>query len=568
MQWRTIRVDERAVADLAAATGLSRILTGMLIRRNLSDPQTIQSFLYPSLKDLPSPGLLPDMDRAVLRIRQALELHQSIVVYGDYDADGLTATALLTDFLSSLGARVQPYVPHRLEQGYGLHPDVVERLAAEGINLIITVDCGTSDLEAANRAKTCGLDIIVTDHHQIPFRLPPAWAVVNPQRSGSRFPQANLAGVGVAFFLAGGLRQALREKGLPNISSLPELAPLLSLVAIGTIADVSPLTHVNRILVRQGLAHLASPTRPGLTALKQVSALEVEGPVTARDVAFRLAPRLNAAGRLGSPKPGLDLLLTRDRQEAQTCAALLESLNQERRRIQEKMFLEATVQLDDLERRRTIVLAQEGWHLGVVGLAAAKLAETYRRPTLLLTLADGLARGSGRSVPGFNLFKSLDRCRDLLLRFGGHERAVGLTLSAENLETLTATFEAIGLEETVSPDEEPVLDIETDITLDDLGGELAGELAKLAPFGEGNPEPVFACHGLRVLSAGCVGTAGRHLKLSVGQNGRTMDLIGFGLGHLLPELGRQVAVAMQRHTITSHGRILYSWKMVDVKREP
>lgn len=564
MKWVMETVDSRVAADLAREVEVSPILAKMLIRRGLSEPEAAQAFLQPSLRDLPSPFLLPGLDLAVERLIQALAEKQMITVYGDYDADGLTATALLADFLKDLGARVSTYVPHRTMEGYGLNIEALEGLARSGTRLLVTVDCGVADFEALTRARELGLEVIVTDHHQPPQRRPPALAVVNPKLSGSKFPQRNLAGVGVAFFLAGGLRQALRERGLFSKAGQPELTPYLELAAIGTVADVVPLTKVNRILVSMGLRSLAAPDRPGLAALKEVSALIPDKPVTARDVAFRLAPRLNAAGRLDSPLPGLELLLTRDPDLAKAKAVILEEANRERRRLQEKMVGQAMDLLEDqgLESAKAIVLGREGWHRGLVGVAASKVVEKYYRPAILLSLEDGRAHGSGRSIPGFNLYSALDRCRDLLVRFGGHEQAAGLTLEADQVSSLARALDEIAAGELSEADLVPTLRVEAEVTIEELTQGLAVELGRLAPFGQGNPEPIFAVSGAAILSGGVVG--GRHLKLMLSQGGRTLDTIGFNLGHLLPDLGRHVSVALQRHTSTYQGRTTLGWKAVDI----
>lgn len=566
MKWQVNRIDEQAAAILAEQLRVSRVMAGLLVGRGLSAPDQARSFLSPSLADLPNPYLLPDMDRAVDRILLALAKQEQMTVYGDYDADGLTATALLADFLNTMGAQVGTYVPHRIKEGYGLNTAAVESLARAGTRLLITVDCGVSDFEAVTRANELGLDVIVTDHHQIPPRLPPALAVINPHRTDSRFPQRQLAGVGVAFFLAGGLRQRLRENGSTTRANQPELAPLLGFVAIGSVADVVPLTKINRILVSVGLAHLASPIYPGLVALKEVSAVEAGRPPTARDVAFRLAPRLNAVGRLGSPLPGLELLLTRNHEQARGQADSLEKLNSERRRLQDETVRQAEEMLENLgtESGKIIVLAREGWRRGVVGLAASKLTERFRKPAILLVLEDDRAVGSGRSVEGFNLFRALDRCRDLLDRFGGHEQAAGMSLPASQVPALAqALFDIADLE--IDEEElKPVLNVDAWVTLEDLG-QLQLELPRLAPFGQGNPEPVLALQGLTTISAGGVGS--NHLRLTLGQNGRTLDTIAFNQGHLLPELGPRVAAALQRHTSTYRGQTVQGWKVVDIKKD-
>jgi single-stranded-DNA-specific exonuclease len=561
MRWRMAKVDDGAVDRLAEAIKAPRLAAAMLVRRGLADHQAAEIFLNPSLKSLPDPSLLPDLDKAADRIVTAISAGEKIAVYGDYDADGLTAAALVSDFLTRLGAEAIPYIPHRLEEGYGLHVAAMEHLAGLGVTLVVSVDCGISDHEAAVRAKELGLDLIVTDHHQVPERLPPVYAAVNPHRRESRFPQRSLAGVGVAFFLAGGVRRLLREKASAD---LPELAPYLGLVALGTIADVAPLTKVNRILVSIGLSHLGSPQSPGLAALKRTAALPEGRPLTAREVAFRLAPRLNAAGRLGPPAPGLRLLTTQDPGEAAALAEELEKLNQQRRRFQTATYRQAVEMLDEAENGagKTIILAREGWPCGVVGLAASKLAERYRKPAVLLSLENGRAVGSGRSIDGFNLYEALHQCRDLMVRFGGHAQAAGLTVAADQVDALAHAFESAAAGMIDDDLLEPTLDIEAAVNVERLLG-IEPALARLAPFGQGNPEPVFALMNQKVVSAGCVGD--KHLKLTVVDEGRFLNLIGFQLGDRLPQVGPFVHLAVRRNDHHFRGRDVKGWQIVDLK---
>lgn len=568
MDWIIKKPDKDAVEGLARETGLTPIMAGLLVGRGIYDAEGVRSFLKPSLKNLPSPFLLPDMDKAVNRLIKALSSNENICIYGDYDADGLTSTALLADFLGQLGAEVTTYIPHRIEEGYGFNVQAAEKLASMGVNLIVTVDCGVSDFEAAARAAELGVDVIITDHHQVGESMPPCSAVVNPHRKDSRFPQAELAGVGVAFFLAGGLRQALREQGIINKRRQPELVKLLSLVAIGTIADVVPLTRVNRDLTAMGLERLAMPDRPGLTALMEAGSLDAGTAPSSIDVAFRLAPRLNAPGRLGSPQPGLDLLTTNEPGRAEECAGLLDKLNIERRRIQADTIKQASAMFDEVEAlgKRTILLANEGWHRGVVGLAASKLAEKYNRPAILMTVENGMAHGSGRSVKGFNIYRALCNCGDHMVKFGGHAQAAGLTAGAEQLEALAEAFEEAALSELGEEAPQPSLEIDAEATVADLCGAAPSEMARLAPFGAGNPEPVLALKNLNVLSACCVGAKDSHLRLNLSAEGRCLDLFGFGLGDMLPEIGRNVSIAVQRHKSKYKGRTVMTWKILDVKK--
>lgn len=563
-QWRIYRYRDDRIDDLARQIDLPPVLTASLVRRGLIDRPRIESFLDPSLARLPDPGLLPDMDAAVDRLARAAAGDEHVVIYGDYDADGVTATVLLTDFLRRCGVRTTPYIPHRLDEGYGLNPEAVRWLKDQGADLIVTVDCGVSDREAVMEAGRLGLDVIVTDHHQTPPELPPAVAVVNPQRPDHDFPQAGLAGVGVAFFLAGGLRRALRESGVWTKTHQPELAGYLALAAIGTVADVSPLTGVNRILVAEGLKQLTRSGRPGLVALKESSALAGNQPVTVRDVAFRLAPRLNAAGRLGSARSSLELLLTPDADQAARLAADLEEINKERRRLQERVYQDAARMIEESGvTRKAIVLAKAGWPRGVVGLAASRLAEQFGLPAVLMEVDGGLARGSARSARGFNLFGALNKLRDLMIRFGGHEQAAGLTLAEDMVPRLAEALAELAAEE-IDDDVPDVLDVDGVVSLEALEA-MRPHLPRLEPHGAGNPEPVLAVADLKVLSAGVVGRD--HLKLTLGDGVRAVSAIGFGLGGRLPELGPRTCAALAPHMSTYRGQTTLGFKILDLKKE-
>ncbi|MBW1708774.1 MAG: single-stranded-DNA-specific exonuclease RecJ [Deltaproteobacteria bacterium] len=565
MEWTIEQADPEIASKLAHELDISPLLASILISRGMNESKEGSAFLHPSLKDLPDPYLLPDLDKAVERLLQALGKGELITIYGDYDADGLTSTALLADFLQKLGANVHTYIPHRLDEGYGLHIKSVEALAEKGARLIVTVDCGVSDYEPVNRAKELGLDVIITDHHRLPDYLPNASAIVNPKRRDSRFPQADLAGVGVAFFLAGGLRKTIRDKGLISAAGLPELTSYLGLVTLGTVADMVPLTRINRILVSEGLKHLSDPVWPGLAALKQVSDLNPNHLVTARDVGFRLAPRLNATGRLDSPKPGLDLLLTRDPDRAQDLAAILDEHNTKRKQLQEQVVRQARDILDDTsDACNFIVLAHKGWHRGVLGIAASKLSEIYHKPAILLSVKDGLALGSGRSVEGFSLYEALNQCQTMLEHFGGHDQAAGLGLAEENIPELALALGEIAVREIGEEFEQPALRVAAEVGLEELNQGLILQLMRLAPFGMGNPEPILAVSKLKVLSCSIVGQ--NHLKLRLKRKGRILDTIGFGLGDLLPDLGPRISAAIRPLISIYRGQTTYGWQVIDIKK--
>ncbi len=434
--WRTYPEQPEQVRELSARHGLPPLVARLLLNRGLNGAEEIQAFLDPTLERLYPPFGLADLEVAATRLGQAVRRGEPVGVYGDYDADGITATCLLTQFFSELGLECCNYIPDRLKEGYGLKVGGLKELAAK-TGLLVTVDCGISDAAEVAWARDQGLEVIITDHHEIPPELPPALAVVNPKRGAPDYPFSELAGVGVALLLALGVRAELRSEGWFSRHQEPNLKSYLDLVALGTAADVVPILGENRILVSQGLKVLEESRRPGLVALKEVTRLEGK-PISFRDVVFRLAPRLNAAGRLGQARCALELLLCDDLAQARLQANYLHNLNRQRQALEETMLREAAalVRRDRLAQRPVLVLAKEGWHPGVLGIVAARLAEEYHRPVAMVSLQNGRGRGSARSVEGFHLFKGLQACREVIGRYGGHAAAAGFDLAAENLAAL------------------------------------------------------------------------------------------------------------------------------------
>jgi single-stranded-DNA-specific exonuclease len=483
------------------------------------------------------------MDRAVARICEAVARRERIVAYGDYDVDGVTATVQLVDFLTSLGADVGWYIPHRLTEGYGLNPAAVERLAAQGTKLIVTLDCGVTAVAEVDRAAELGVDVVVVDHHRVSPELPRAVALLNPQQPDCQFPSKELCAAGVTFFLLVALRRRLREQGAFTGGVEPDLRPYLDLVALGTIADVVPLLGVNRLLVRAGLRQIGRTARPGLKALIDVAGLDRNQPIGAGQVGFRLAPRLNAAGRLDDAGRAVRLLL-RDAsaEDAQSIAKELDEENRVRQQIEGEILsvalTEASGRMQGPHPPSALVMASPGWHPGVVGIVASRLVERTRRPTLLLAIDGEEARGSGRSIAGFDLHAALASCDELLTRYGGHRMAAGLTLPAKDVPALRERLERWAAERITAEQFEPQCRIDAQVTPGLLNEQLAEQLEQLAPFGAGNPEPMLAAFGLRgharVLEAKQRG-AEPHLKLQLPREGRAvLDAIGFGLGAQAP----------------------------------
>jgi len=501
-RWCVHSPDHEKISRLVTELSCHRPVAAVLVNRGLSAPEEAATFLRPSFSDMRSPFLMKDMDRAVARLLLALERREKVLVFGDYDADGMTGTALLFNFFAFLGIDVSYYIPDRLTEGYGLTPQSVERQAVgRDIGLIVTVDCGISSHEAVRKANCCGIDVIVTDHHEPSEQPLEAFAILNPKQPDCASGLTCLAGVGVAFNLALALRKRLRDEGFWKTRPEPNLKASCDLVALGTVADMVPILQENRIYVKAGLEVLATAARPGMTALIDVCKM-TNGHLDTWDVAFKLAPRLNAAGRLRHGSMGCELLTTSNSRIAQTIAHELDHENTRRQHI-ERQILSHIVQdlgADSETLGRSLVLDNPTWHEGVIGIVASRLVHQYMRPVVLIAVTDGIGKGSARSPKGFNLFEALERCAQHLEKFGGHESAAGLTLKAENIPAFRRAFDSQVCEMTAPEDFIPRLDIDTEISPAEITPELADELETLAPFGTGNPEPLFMLSDMEVLS--------------------------------------------------------------------
>jgi len=530
-RWIEAQVDAARADGLAQALGLHPLAGRVLASRGLAEPADALAFLAAPLSDLPDPHAMKGMGAAVARIVRAVEGGESIALYGDYDVDGVTSTALLAGFLRACGAVVVTYVPHRLVEGYGLNVAAVEKLAAEGAGLLVSLDCGITAALEVRAAAALGLDTVVVDHHTVPVDLPAAVAILNPHQPGCGYPSKDLAAVGVTFALAMALRKALRERGRFGAARPePNLKDALDLVALGTVADVVPLVGANRILVRWGLEVLARSRRPGVRALKRVAGVAEGAEVTAGQVGFRLAPRINAAGRLDDAGRGVRLLLETDAERADALARELDGENQARQEIERTILDEA---LHDAAVRvgagaRGLVLARDGWHAGVVGIVASRIVERFHRPAVLVALGEAEGKGSGRSIEGFHLHDALQACAAHLVRFGGHRHAAGVTIGRDRVGAFREAFEAHALAHVRDEDLVPRCRIEGWVEERDVSERAALDLARLGPYGAGHPEPVFALRGAAA-RARTVGVGGAHLKLALGR----LDAIGFGMGDRL-----------------------------------
>jgi len=525
------RRDREAARELARALGAPLAAAEALVNRGIATLETARRFLEPSLDDLLDPRELSGLDPALARLQSALERGERILVHGDYDVDGITSTFLLFAVLSALGARVDYRIPHRTRDGYGLSLEAIDEARRRGCTLVVTVDCGITAVEAVAHASALEIDTIVTDHHEPAATLPNAVAIINPRLKECPYPFKSLAGVGVTFKLAQAL---LRGRG-----GLERASEFLDVVALGTIADVVPLVGENRVLARLGLERLNPADRLGLKALVDVAGLSGKH-ITSGQVAFVLAPRINAAGRMGNPEQGVRLLLSRDIHEARSIAASLEEDNQRRREFDEHALVEAAARVESelhWPDCSAIVLWSEAWHPGVIGIVASRLVERFQRPALLVALDGDRGRGSGRSLPGLDLNRLLSDCGDLLEAFGGHAFAAGLTVRRERLPELRERFESLVRERLAPEDFVPRLTLDGELTFAECTLELVEWLERMSPHGLDNPEPLFCTRDVSVESASAVG-GGKHLKLSLADGTGRAEAIGFGLGDLAPSLAR------------------------------
>ena len=522
MRWQIRSVDAEAVEALVRALGVPRLVAQLLAQRGLNEPEAAARFLAPDISHLHDPYLMADLEVAVARLRAAIAQQEKILIYADYDVDGTMAAVVLLTALRSLGAQVDVFVPHRLTDGYGMRLPPVEKAAAEGCRLILTVDTGTREHEVIARARELGVDCIVTDHHLLASQLPVACAVLNPKRPDCGYPEKNLAGVGVAFKLA----QALLGAGMSE--RLTE--SYLKIVAISTIADLVPLAGENRVMARLGLAALRQPAQAGLSALLKQAGLGGGQPVSASDVGFRIAPRLNAAGRMENATDVIELLTTQDATRAAEIAERLDRLNRERQQMEERIVKEIVARVaerPELAERYCLVFAGTGWHRGVIGIVAQRVAERYHRPTLVVGVEDGQAQGSGRSIAAFHLLNGLTAVGDLFDRFGGHAQAGGFALPAARLGELEDRLEVYARAQLSPEDLEATLRVDAELKLEEIDWELYEAVRKLEPFGYGNPTPVFVARNLRLLLPPRV-LQEKHLKLRVAGDGRTFDALWWG----------------------------------------
>jgi single-stranded-DNA-specific exonuclease len=533
-RWSLLEPNLGAEETLASELGVRPLLARLLVNRGLREPAMAAGFLECTLsRSLRSPMLFTEMRTAAQRLLQALRGKERIAIYGDYDVDGITGSTQLSCFLRELGGNPLLHIPHRMRDGYGLKAAALSELRERGVRLVITVDCGAAAHAEIAEGRRLGLDLIVCDHHQNPAVRPPALAVLNPVASDAGFPFSGLSAAGVVFYLLMGTRMLLRETGGP----VPDLRRYLDLVALGTVADLVPLLEENRTLVKYGLREIASQRRPGVRALLESGGVEE---VTVDTLGFRLGPRLNASGRLADATRAVELLSSGDLATARSLASELEQQNRERRGIEGAIVEEAERMIDAMEdrgRRRSFVLASEGWHAGVVGIVASRLVERHFRPVALLAIEGEIARGSARGIPSVHLFDVLHRCESLLERYGGHRMAAGLTIRVERLKEFTDLFEDVITKTT--PASAFIRDLFLDARLgpEELDADTIEDIDKLEPYGQANPRPLFLAEGLEVVESRIVGE--RHLKLALrsGGSGKVFEAIAFGKADERPATG-------------------------------
>ncbi len=522
-RWIVRAQDNQRAAMLARVLDIAPVVASLLISRGCDDERSARAFLQPSYDQLHDPYLMLGMREAVSRLLRAIDLSEPILIYGDYDVDGTTGTAVLLRALELLGAKAGYHVPHRFTEGYGIQQPALEKAAAEGYKLVVSVDCGIRAHEPLYWARDHGLDVIITDHH-LPDEnegVPPAYAVLNPNQRGCTYPDKNLAGVGVAFKLVHAL---FRERGRES-----QVAAFLKVVAIGTVADVAKLVGENRTIVTLGLKDLANARNPGLRALMEVSGCGDGSGMKAYDLGFRVGPRINAAGRMDAARAVVELFETKDREEAQRLAEHLDRRNQERKQVQAEIIARAIAELETFnsvgEHSHVAVIAGQGWHRGVIGIAASKIAEKINRPCVVISIEGEIGHGSARSIEAYHLLNGLTDCSDLFEKFGGHSHAAGITIKADRIEEFRRRLNAHAAARLTDEDLQPRIFIDAELPAEAITFELANQLRALEPFGAGNPRPVFLTRNLRVMSEPLV-MKEQHLKLRLaGSGGRPLETV-------------------------------------------
>ena len=525
-KWQLYEINEEEVEKIENEYKINKLLATILVNRNIKEPKDIRLFLKPTREDFHDPYLIKDMEIAVQRIIKAINNKEKVTIYGDYDVDGITSITVLKSFLSDIGLECKSYIPDRLEEGYGLNKNAIDSILKKGCDLMITVDCGISGNEEIDYANSLGIETIVTDHHEPGDKLPNAIAVIDNKRKDSTYPFRELAGVGVVFKLiqALGIKLGLKEE---------TYLKYLDIVCLGTISDIVPLVDENRVIAKLGLMLVQQTRNIGLRSIINSSGYKK---VDSTTISFGVAPRVNACGRMGMAEEALNLFLSKNINEVNELTKRLNEHNSLRQSIEKQIFEEVLKQIEenDLDKHKVIVLGGKNWHHGVIGIVSSKVTEMYFKPSILLSFEeDGIGKGSGRSIPGFDLHEALTKCGQTIEKFGGHSMAIGITLKKDNFEEFKNKFEQIAIDEHIERIV-PIIKIDAKINLDDINKEMVESLKQLEPFGEANKMPIFLFKNLKIDSIRAL-SEGKHLKLTLKDNNNIINAIGFNIGKLADE---------------------------------
>lgn len=535
-KWQIFEPDKNKIEEIKNKYKVNQLLATILANRNILKEEDIRLFLNPTRNDFYNPFLITDMDIAVNRIIKAIENKENITIYGDYDVDGITSITVLKSFLNDIGVETNTYIPNRLIEGYGLNKEAINKISKKGCNLMITVDCGISAIEEIEYANSLGIETIITDHHEAGNEIPKAIAVIDNKRKDSKYPFRELAGVGVVFKLiqAIGITLKLKEESYLKY---------LDIVCIGTISDIVPLVDENRVIAKLGLLLVAQTKNIGLRSIINSSGYNK---IDSNTISFGVAPRINACGRMGKAEEALELFLSKDKNEVNELTNKLNEHNRKRQETEKTIFENALekIKAEHLDENKAIIVGGENWHHGVIGIVSSKITEMYFKPSILLSFEeDGIGKGSGRSIPGFDLHEALMKCSDTIEKFGGHSMAVGITVKKDNLEKFKKEFEQIATQSKID-EIIPIINIDAKVDLSDIDKEMVESLKQLEPFGEANKMPVFAFKNLKIDSIRAL-SEGKHLKLTLKDNNYIINAIGFNIGYLANEyrIGDKIDVA-------------------------
>ncbi len=558
-KWQICECDKEKVENIKNKYNLNSLLATILVNKNIIDKEKIRLFLEPNRNDFYDPYLINDMDIATDRIIKAINNQEKVIIYGDYDVDGITSIAVLKSFLKDVGLQASYYIPNRLEEGYGLNKDAINKIAEQGYTLMITVDCGITAIEEVEYANSLGIETIITDHHEPGEELPNALAVIDNKRKDSKYPFRELAGVGVAFKVSQALSKKLNLKEETYLK-------YLDIVCVGTISDIVPLVDENRVITKLGMLLVKQTKNLGLRSILNSSGYRQ---INSMAISFGVAPRINACGRLGDAEEALKLLLSTDIYEVNKLTNKLNEHNRQRQEIEKSISKEAIEKIENekLNENRTIVVGGKNWHHGVIGIVSSKITEKYFKPSILLSLEEnGIAKGSGRSIPGFDLHEALMKCEDLLDKFGGHSMAVGLTLKQENLSEFYKRFEDFAKESKIE-EIVPIINVDAKIELSDINKKVIEDLKQLEPFGEANKMPIFALKNVKIDSIRSL-SDGKHLKLTLREKNQVISAIGFNIGNLVNEykIGDRIDIAGTLEINTYNGMENLQINIKDVKK--